>query len=112
MTQQDADAKGQWRLAVAAKDVANDDVVGCTVADHEIAIFRIDGEFYATSNICTHASALLSDGFVEDCTIECPLHNGRFDIKTGKALTSPVEVDLETYRVRVHDGQVEVLIPD
>jgi naphthalene 1,2-dioxygenase ferredoxin component len=90
MTQHDTDVNGKWRSAVAAKDVANDEVVGCRVGEREIAIYRIEGALYATSNVCTHALAMLSDGIVENCTIECPLHNGRFDIKTGKALTSPV----------------------
>jgi nitrite reductase/ring-hydroxylating ferredoxin subunit len=103
---------GDWHMAVAVKDVPEGEVVGCKVGPREIAVYRIAGAYYATSNICTHAEALLSDGMVEGCEIECPLHNGRFDIRTGEALTSPAEVDLETFRTRVVQDRVEVFVPE
>ncbi|MEN3350109.1 MAG: naphthalene 1,2-dioxygenase ferredoxin component [Bradyrhizobium sp.] len=105
-------ADGTWRVAVAAAEIKVDEPAACTVASHEIAVFLIDGAYYATSNICTHAAALLTDGFMDGCEIECPLHNARFDARTGKVLTSPAEVDLETFRTRVVGDHVEVLIPE
>ena len=102
---------GQWCPLAAASEFGSEDVIGCQAGERDIALYRVGDDFYATSNICTHALALLSDGLLEGHEIECPIHNGRFDIRTGKALTSPVEIDLETYRTRVSDGQVEVFIP-
>lgn len=102
---------GTWQVAVAVSDVAVDMPAACSIGQHEIAVYLVDGTYYATSNICTHASALLTDGFMEGCEVECPLHNARFDVRTGEVLSSPAEVDLETFKVRVVGANVEVLIP-
>src|SRR3954471_9180689 len=101
----DDTTNGKWQVAVAAADVAVDAPAACSVGPHEIAIYLVDGAYYATSNICTHASALLTDGLMDGCEIECPLHNARFDVRTGKVLSSPAEVDLETFMTRIADGQ-------
>ena len=75
-----------------------------------IAIFRIDGRFYATSDSCTHEEASLCDGFVEGDTIECPMHQATFHIPTGRALREPAKTDLRTFPVRVVDAAVEVQV--
>lgn len=66
----------------------------------EVAVYNLDGKFYATSNMCTHATASLADGEIvgDDC-IACPVHFGEFHIPTGQALTFPCTVDLRTYKV-------------
>lgn len=104
-------ANGTWHVAVAVADVAVDEPAPCSIGQHEIAIYLVDGTYYATSNICTHASALLTDGMMDGCEVECPLHNARFDVRTGEVLSSPAEVGLETFKTRVVGGNVEVLIP-
>lgn len=103
---------GTWQVAAAVADVAVDAPAACSLGQHEIAVYLVDGAYYATSNICTHASALLTDGLMEGCEIECPLHNARFDVRTGKVLSSPAEIDLETFTTRVVGGQIQVFIPD
>jgi naphthalene 1,2-dioxygenase ferredoxin component len=65
---------------------------------------------YATENICTHGQARLSDGFLEGCEIECPLHQGKFDVRDGKALCEPVTDALRSYAVKVEGGRVFVWI--
>jgi naphthalene 1,2-dioxygenase system ferredoxin subunit len=95
-----------WVEAAKAADFADGDVRGIEIGDQAIAIYQVEGAFFATDNVCTHAFALLSDGFLDDCTIECPLHAGRFDIRTGKALGRPVTRDLKSYPVKVEDGAV------
>ena len=77
------------------------------VGEARIAVFRLDDGFYAISDVCTHEYALLSDGFCEDGKVECPLHQACFDIRTGKALDEPAEIDVETYPTRVLDGVVQ-----
>ena len=102
---------GTWHRAAALGDIGEDTPLGVEIAGHHIALYRVGGEFYATGNICSHAEAMLSDGVLDGCEIECPLHLGRFDIRTGEALMSPVEIDIPTYRVRVRDDGLEVCLP-
>lgn len=71
-----------------------------------VAIYNVDGEFYATSNICTHAIAILTDGYLEGDTVECALHGGCFNVKTGEATEFPCEEPLETYQVELNEGAI------
>lgn len=73
-----------------------------------IAIYNVEGVIYATDNICTHAYAVLTDGWLDGDVIECPLHGGRFKVKTGEALGDPVMCNLRTFPVRVHDGVIQI----
>jgi len=73
-----------------------------------IAVFNLDGRYYAVSNICTHEEAELSDGALDGEEIVCPLHGARFSVVTGKVLGPPAYENLRTYAVRVTDGWVEV----
>lgn len=75
-----------------------------------MAVFNVGGRFYATSDICTHAYAYLSDGYIDGETVECPLHQGLFHIPTGRAMSPPVTENLRTYVTRVEDGAVYVEI--
>lgn len=83
-------------------------VTGVEVDGTPIALFRTGHEVHATHGICTHALAFLKDGYVEDGTIECPLHQGVFDIRTGRALCAPLTKDIATYAVKVAGGEVFV----
>ena len=69
--------------------------------DAEYAVYRLDGGFYATDDMCTHAMVSLSYGDVENGQIFCPLHGGAFDIRTGKATELPCRLALKTYTVVV-----------
>ena len=71
------------------------------VAGRSVALFNCAGTFYAVDDTCTHAQASLSEGFLEGATIECPLHGGRFDLRTGAAVWSPAFRPVATYAVRV-----------
>lgn len=96
-----------WTPACPAT-VAPGECRGVALAGHNLAIFNLDGSFHATSNVCTHQFALLSDGYVDGGVIECPLHQGRFDIRTGAAEGDPVTVPIKVYPVNVADGTVFV----
>lgn len=98
-----------WRT-VARLDEIGDDPVAVLVEGQEIALYRVDGEVFATANLCTHGLARLSDGWLDGPLIECPLHQGLFDVRTGRCAGAPAEVDLPTYAARVRDGRVEVRI--
>jgi 3-phenylpropionate/trans-cinnamate dioxygenase ferredoxin component len=96
-----------WIAACAADDIDPEDVIGFEHAGHEYAIYRsADNAFFITDGHCTHERTLLCDGLVMGGVIECPMHNGRFDYTSGKALGAPVLVDLRTYPVKVEDGTV------
>lgn len=71
-----------------------------------IAVFNVDGTFYAIDDTCTHGEASLCEGFVEGGVVECPYHSGTFDIRSGKALTFPAVEPVGTYRVAIDGDQV------
>lgn len=93
-----------WTRIASTGQLQDDEALPIVVGERKIALYRWAGEFFATDNVCTHAFALLSDGFLEDGCIECPLHQARFDLRTGKALCAPATQDIRTYPVRV-DGE-------
>ena len=97
-----------WVRAAARGDLADGEVLGIVLAGREIALYDIDGQLYATDDVCTHAYARLSDGWLDKGEIECPLHAGRFDVKTGKALCPPVTDALKTYPLRLVDDEIEI----
>ncbi len=71
------------------------------VGDEPVAIFNLDGEFYAIGDICSHAEASLSEGDIYGEVVECPLHGAEFDIKTGRPRTLPAVTPVPTFPVRV-----------
>ena len=78
------------------------------VGGEELALILLNGDVYAINNVCTHEYACLSDGYVEDGRIVCPLHLAEFDIATGAVVEDPAEEDLKTYPVKIVDGEVYV----
>lgn len=101
-----------WVRVAAAADVAEGQALGVRVGDKEIAIYHLaGGEFCATDNVCSHEYALLTEGWMENGCIECPLHAAQFDIRTGKALSAPADEDLAVFEVKVEGGDVLVKVP-
>ncbi len=95
-----------WIDAASCNDVPEGDVIAVKVGGREIALYEVEGEIYATDNLCTHGAARMSDGFLEGREIECPLHQGRFDVCTGKAMCAPLTEDIKTYPVRIENMRV------
>ena len=89
-------------------DIGEGEVLGVEIGDKSIALYNIDSEIFATDNICTHAFATLSEGWLDGDCIECPLHAGRFEVRTGKALGPPVDEDIAVYPVRVVGNDIQV----
>jgi len=67
--------------------------------DDYLAVIKLDGQFYLTDDMCTHAMASLCDGDIANGEIFCPLHGGSFDIKTGEAREFPCTEKLKTYEI-------------
>ena len=99
-----------WFNAAAHDDVPQDDVIGLEVAGRDIALYGVDGDVYATDNLCTHGHARLCDGFLEGHEIECPLHQGKFDVRTGQPTCAPVTEALHSYPVKIEDGRVWIAL--
>jgi 3-phenylpropionate/trans-cinnamate dioxygenase ferredoxin component len=99
-----------WHFAGLADEFEDEDIEQVKIGPLAIAIYRAMGEFYATQDLCTHERAFLSDGVLIDCVVECPFHQGRFDVRTGKALSAPVFVPLKTYPLRIVDGKIYVKV--
>jgi 3-phenylpropionate/trans-cinnamate dioxygenase ferredoxin component len=76
--------------------------------DPPIAVFNVDGEFYAIDDTCTHQDASLADGWLDGCSIECPLHASCFDLRTGKPSSPPARKPVRTHRVSVAAGVLVV----
>jgi phenylpropionate dioxygenase-like ring-hydroxylating dioxygenase large terminal subunit len=95
-----------WQRVASLSEIAVDGVLSVEVDGSSVALYRLANEVFATAGICTHAMAVLSDGFVEDGKIECPLHQGQFDIRSGKALCAPATEDLRTYAVKLEGDDV------
>jgi NAD(P)H-dependent nitrite reductase small subunit len=99
----------EWMRVARASEIPEGEMKAVRLGDREIALYHTDdGEFYATDNICTHEFAQLAEGWLEGWEVECPLHAGRFDVRTGKALCAPVQTDLQTFEVKVEGDDVLV----
>ena len=93
-------------------DVPENSVIRVAVAGRRpVAVYNLDGEFYATDDRCSHGDALLSSGMVEGGLIVCPLHFGSFDIRTGAAVDPPCSREVEIFRVTA-DGDDLLLAPN
>jgi len=104
--------QGKWIVAANLEEVPPGSVKGIELEGRDLALCNVEGTIHCTDNVCTHAFALLSDGWLEDTSLECPLHGGRFDVVTGNPLCAPVTEPLVVYRARTVDNRIEVLIPD
>ena len=79
---------------------------------HPIALFNIDGEYHCIADICSHDDGPVAEGELLGCQIECPRHGARFDVRTGKVLSFPAIVDIQSYDVYIFGEDVLVEIPD
>lgn len=104
-------AADDWLDLAAEHELKEGDVTGRWVGEREIALYRHNGEVFATDATCTHGDASLCGGFVEpDGSIECPLHQGRFDIRSGQPLCEPVDTPLVVHPVKCEGGRVYIRV--
>src|ERR671916_947647 len=94
-------------VTVAKKDFLEPgELMYVEVDDEPVCLINLDGELHAINDTCTHEEASLSDGTIEGDEIECPLHGGAFNIRTGEPVAFPVVVPVETYGVRIEGDEV------
>jgi naphthalene 1,2-dioxygenase system ferredoxin subunit len=97
-----------WLDVATLDDFAASDAIAVDAGGRQIAIYLIHGDVFATDNHCTHGDARLCDGFLEGHEIECPHHQGRFDVRTGAATCAPATVALATYPARLEQERVQL----
>jgi 3-phenylpropionate/trans-cinnamate dioxygenase ferredoxin subunit len=97
-----------WTRIARVDQLDEDEVMPIKLGDTQLALYRSVGEFFVTDNVCTHQYALLSDGYVEDGCVECPLHQARFDLRSGNAMCAPATKGIRIYPVKVEDEVIYV----
>ncbi|MGO4567081.1 non-heme iron oxygenase ferredoxin subunit [Rhizobium sp. 2YAF20] len=95
-----------WIDACGVADIPDGGMHHFKHNENWVVIYHVDGDFFATDNICPHAFALFSDGWLEDGLIECPLHGALFDIRTGEVKRGPAECAVNTFKTKVDGDRV------
>ena len=81
------------------------------IGGNEIALFNVDGTFYAIDNTCAHMGGPLADGEIEGDVVTCPWHRATYNVRTGEVLGPPAPTSVATYTVRVQGSDIEVDVP-
>jgi nitrite reductase/ring-hydroxylating ferredoxin subunit len=97
-----------WTRAASLAEVKERGVMDAEVNGQEIALYWVDDNVYATDNVCTHAFARLSEGFLDGECIECPIHQALFNVKTGEVMAPPAYTPVKTFACRIEDDKVLV----
>ncbi len=100
----------EWHDVAARDQLDPDFPLGVVVGGQAVGIYLLDDQVHAIEDVCPHAEAMLSQGFVENGVIECPLHGAQFEIATGKSLTEICDQNLVCFPVRVQEGRVFIKI--
>ncbi len=101
-------ARETWVTVADLNAVEAGSVIGVKAGEFDVALYNVDGHIYATHNLCRHAHAYLSDGWLDGEIIECPLHGGRFGVKSGKGLGAPITCDVKSLPVRLEGSAIQV----
>ena len=99
-----------WIEVGSTDSIEEEDLIRFDYQDKTFCVYRLTDGFYATDGICTHEDVHLEDGLVMDDEIECPMHQGIFNIKSGEALSPPACDDLKTYPVKVDNDKIFIKI--
>lgn len=99
---------GQWHNLFKADSVKPGCGVQSVVEGKVLAVFNIEGTFYAIDDTCTHAGASLAEGSLAGPVVTCPWHGATFDVATGEALSDPAYEGVKTYHIKVENDNVFV----
>lgn len=101
-------ASERWVRACGREELEQANVVAAEADGLELALYLVEGQPFASDDLCTHGAARLSEGYLIDNCIECPLHQGQFDVRTGQPLCEPVTQPIRVYPARFAGDSVEV----
>lgn len=101
-----------WVSTIAISDFDSEGLASAQAGKVRLALYRQDDSYFASAILCSHGQANLAEGYLEDFMIECPLHQGTFDIRTGQPMSAPCTVPIRTFPVKVEDGILHVEVED
>ena len=99
-----------WKNLINVSDLEVGDVTPVTFGTREVDVFDAEDGIFVSLSRCTHGAANLCDGYFDGTYIECPLHQGLFDVRTGEAKAAPARVPLKMINCRVIDKVVQIYI--
>ena len=102
---------GELRKVAETKDLLPGGALAVDVEGVRLALFNIDGTYYAIEDTCPHSGGPLSEGYVEGTQVECPLHGACFNLTDGSVLSPPADEDVASYRVEVEGNDIKVELP-
>ena len=97
-----------WTDLIAVSALEPGDVTPVRLGRRQLAVYDAPDGVYVTAGLCTHAGAALCDGYFDGHVIECPLHQGAFDVRDGKPVAAPATKAMRVFETRVQDGMVQV----
>jgi nitrite reductase/ring-hydroxylating ferredoxin subunit len=100
-----------FKPLLALADIARGSMRSCRVGERELVVCHTRDGVFAVDNVCTHAFARMSEGYLKGRRLTCPLHGATFDVRTGAVLGGPATIPLTAYQTRVVEGMVEVALP-
>ena len=95
-----------YSKVASLSELAKGEMKMVTFNGEDILLANVEGRIHAVSDLCTHADASLSDGYIEANEVECPLHGSRFDLTNGKALCLPADEPLKLYDVKIEGDDI------
>jgi nitrite reductase/ring-hydroxylating ferredoxin subunit len=98
----------KWVAVATTNELNPGELMYVEVGNDPVCLINFEGDFYALHDMCTHQDASLSDGEIVGDEIECPMHGGAFEIRTGLPANFPVVVPVEVFDVKTEDGTVYV----
>jgi naphthalene 1,2-dioxygenase system ferredoxin subunit len=101
-----------WVPACARSALTKGEMTMEQIGDREIVLADVDGEVFAFDGICTHALGYLDQGELDGYQVLCPLHEGRFDVRTGQVVSGEPTEPIEVYATRIDGETVVVEIPE
>ncbi len=97
-----------WVVIGSADELANGERMVLQIDEKFVAVFNVDGDYFAIEDRCSHDDGELADGTLNGCEIECSRHGAKFDIRTGKAMSAPAIVDIDSYEVKVEGEELQL----
>ena len=98
----------EYTKVASLSELSSGEMKMVTLGEEDILLANVDGKIHAVSDLCSHADASLSDGYIEEGEVECPLHGSRFNLTTGEALNLPADEPLKVYEIKVEGDDILV----
>jgi len=98
----------EFHTVARVGDLEPGEMTQVRIGRKRIALYNVDGEYFATDDTCTHEEASLTEGFLYGDIVECPLHGAAFNVRTGEVEAFPAVVPVDTFEVRVVGDEIQI----